>query len=61
MLSLLESCLFGVPPLLMPAIFDQKTNAYLVKKLGYGLTLNLCEFTEDSFYESINSLIYNST
>lgn len=59
MMSFLESSTFSKPVLMMPIIFDQYTNAQAAQKIGYGEILNLCQFTEELFYEKITNLINN--
>lgn len=59
MLSLTESISYGVPVLVMPVLFDQTGNSYIVEKVGYGERLDFCEFTKEKFSQKINALINN--
>lgn len=55
----MEACTFGVPILVMPVLFDQYSHAAMAEKLGYGLSLDFCHFTEERFYETIMEMLIN--
>lgn len=59
MMSLLEASTFGVPVLLMPVIYDQHSNAAMAEKLGYGLSMDFCNFSEQRLYENIMEMLTN--
>lgn len=58
---MIEACSMGVPTLIMPVLFDQKTNAQKASELGYGKTLHFCEFTEEKFHDSLIELLSNQS
>ncbi|XP_065208653.1 UDP-glucosyltransferase 2-like [Planococcus citri] len=58
--STFEAIYFGVPMLTFPILYDQFTNAALIKSLGTGLPLELRNLNEQSLTSSINEVIQNN-
>ncbi|ODM98020.1 UDP-glucuronosyltransferase 2B20 [Orchesella cincta] len=59
LLSTQESVYYGVPLLGAPLYVDQDLNMKQAERLGYGLTLEITDFTEESLEDKINTIVSN--
>lgn len=58
LLSTQQILCHGVPFLMFPFFFDQKTNANGAAKQGAGLVMNIWNFTESDLETAINRLLH---
>ena len=55
-----EALYHGVPILGLPVFGDQPYNAARIQEKGFGISLNIVDFTQDDLDEAISELLHNS-
>ncbi|CAC5399671.1 UGT [Mytilus coruscus] len=59
--SVFEALYHGVPMIAFPIALDQKSNAAVIKDKGYGILMDILEFSVNELVENINKVVHNST
>ncbi|XP_052076357.1 UDP-glucuronosyltransferase 2B31-like [Mytilus californianus] len=59
--SVFEALYHGVPMLAFPIALDQKSNAALIIDKGYGISMDILDFSVNELVENINIVVHNST
>jgi len=56
-----ESLFFGIPPLIMPFVWDGHDNAQRVNDTGHGIGMNRYEWTDEALLANIDTLLTSKT
>ncbi|CAC5399669.1 UGT [Mytilus coruscus] len=59
--SVFEALYHGVPMIAFPIFLDQGSNAAIIEDKGYGISMDILEFSEDELVENINKVVHNTT
>ncbi|XP_076070439.1 UDP-glucuronosyltransferase 2B15-like [Mytilus galloprovincialis] len=56
-----EALYHGVPMITFPIALDQNSNAAVIKDKGYGISMDILDFSVNELVDNINKVVHNST
>ncbi|XP_076071656.1 UDP-glucuronosyltransferase 1A8-like [Mytilus galloprovincialis] len=59
--SVFEALYHAVPMIAFPIVFDQKSNAAVIEDKGYGISMDILDFSVNELVDNINKVVHNST
>ncbi|XP_071123943.1 LOW QUALITY PROTEIN: UDP-glucuronosyltransferase 2B31-like [Mytilus edulis] len=59
--SIFEALYHGVPMLFIPIALDQISNAAVLKEKGYGISMDILDFSMNELVDNINKVVHNSS